>query len=454
MEKLSLTFRPRWKGGSVAEMLVSAELSAVSCGEGLVLSYQRSTVAIPFAVYDGLTLSDSAGEVPFEMRDMGVEESFVERTGIYASRPVSGALCWSYTVYPRVLPEGYTSSPYFDWRAEEGGINGAGLAFLILPDEGEYDIVIGWDMRDMPEGARGIWSLGAGDTVRRTDMQTLRYSFYAVGGMNMEEWGEFGIYWFGELPFDIRAVSGRLRDLFAYMCRFFGDSDPTYCVFIRRDPFEKSGGGTALKRSFLTGYSAVTVPRMDDWYCVLAHEMVHNWPHMDDEPAGKGTWYNEGIAEYYSVVLPYRVHIVDAEETVRHINEKAGKYLNSPLRDLSNRELAKIYWSDRHAQAVPYGRGFVYLSNVEAQLKRASRGSIDDITKLYTTDGTVMQPKDWTSFIWERLGDKGLREFENMEAGKLVVPDLEGFGGTFLVSENETELNGRPAKTYEWSVKA
>ncbi len=453
MDRLSLVFAPRFADGTVTDMRVSASLSKAPDAEPC-LRYARRTVGIPFADFSGLTLSDDAGGVPFEAREMPAERSFVEETGIFAARPIQGALRWTYTVAPRVLPEGYRSSPYFDFRAEPGGVNSAGLTFLILPEAGTYDTSVGWDLRGMPDGARGVWSLGTGDVRRETDVETLKFSYYMAGDMRATEQGAFGIYWFGDVPFDIGAAAARVRALFRYMCDFFGDTDPTYRVFIRRDPFEKSGGGTALKRSFMTGYSAETVPRTEDWFCTIAHEMVHNWPHMDDEPAGKGTWYTEGIAEYYSAVLPYRAGIVGAEETARHINGKAKRYLESPLRDMPNMELSKIYWSDRRAQPVPYGRGFVYLSNVEAALARAGRGSIDEIAKRFVKDGEMMQPEHWEQFISERLGAEGVRAFEAMKQGVPVVPDPEGFGGGFEVREVTVEVDGQQVQSYEWRAKA
>ncbi len=453
MEELNLVLAPVFREDTVTELRVTAALSRVESAEP-VLRVSRRTVGIPFAEFSGLTLSDDVGEVPFELRDLPSERSFVEEAGVFPARPIEGALRWSYTALPRVLPEGYHSSPYFDFRAEPGGINSAGLIFLILPGGGTFDTSITWDCQYMPEGARGVWSLADGDARQEAAVDTLLYSYYMAGVMNAVEEGAFGIYWFGEVPFDIAAAAGRVRELFRYMCGFFGDSDPTYRVFIRRDPFEKSGGGTALKRSFMTGYSAQTVPRMEDWFCTIAHEMVHNWPHMDDEPAGKGTWYTEGIAEYYSAVLPFRAGIVGAEETARHIGSKAKRYLESPLRGLSNADLAKIYWTDRRAQPVPYGRGFLYLANVEAQLVRAGRGSIDDITRRFVKDGENMEPEHWAQFIAERLGPQGLKEFEEMKAGVPVIPDTEGFGGFFAVSEVSVEVEGESILSYEWRAKA
>lgn len=452
MERLELTFCPRWRDGSVSDMRVSGMLSSLPKTESPILTAFQSTVGIPFAVYDGLALQDENGTVPFSVSPVSSKQDFVALAGIFSKREVKGSLKWEYTVYPRILPKGYTSSPYFDFRIEQGGFNSAGITFLLLPEEGTWETRIHWDLSELPDGARGIWSLGIKDAARETDAETLRFSYYMAGLINAEERGDFGIYWFGDVPFDIEAASKRIRDLFSYMCEFFCDTEPIYRVFLRCDPFEKSGGGTALARSFMTGYSAATPPDIERWFNVIAHEMVHNWPSMSDEPAGKGTWYTEGIAEYYSALLPLRAGLADIEETARQITSKAARYYESALRLMSNDELAEIYWSDRRAQVVPYGRGLVYIANVEAQLKRANRGSIDEISVRYQKDHP-MEPENWVGFLLERLGEPAIVEFEEMKAGKLIVPDEEAFGGLFTATEISVEIDGNMETGFEWRAK-
>ena len=178
-----------------------------------------------------------------------------------------------------------------------GGGNGAGLTFLALPAsdmEAQVEASIRWDLSAMPVGSRGVWSLGAGDVTRVTTVQDLLFSYYASGKLNAEEEGDFALYWFGSAPFDMAEVARRTKALFGYMSGFFGDREACYRIFARRDPFEKSGGGTAAARSFMFGYSEKTYPSVDAMLNLLAHEMTHNWPHMDDEPAGLATWVQRG----------------------------------------------------------------------------------------------------------------------------------------------------------------
>jgi predicted metalloprotease with PDZ domain len=244
------------------------------------------------------------------------------------------------------------------------------------------------------------------------------------------------------------------------MADFFGDREARYRVFARRDPFEKSGGGTAAARSFMFGYSAATFQDVDGMQNLLAHEMVHNWPHMDDEPAGLATWYNEGCAEYYSVVLPWRAGLSSQADVLLQVSARAEKYYTNPMRALSNDALAALYWQDRRTQRVPYGRGFFYLANVDAAIRCASNGafSLDDAVKEILRrrrSGGKPSPADWLEIVSGLLGRDARPEYEAMAAGTLVEPDPKVFGGALAVKKCRTVLSdtGEEADGYGFALR-
>ncbi len=462
-QSLTLQIRPHWHGDSIDYIDVDAQISGYQQDEEKALAvYYRSVVGIPFAAFDNLKFEDAKGELAVEQRTEDLNVSFCDIQGFVPSREVEGPVSWSYKAYPRVLPEEYRSSPYFDFRAEKGGLNTAGVTFFILPYSGEYDTRILWDLSQMPEGSQGISSYAKGDISALLAVEKIRFSFYAVGLIKSVEDGHFGIYWFDEVPFDIDKAATDLKSLFVYMSNFFEDEDTSYKIFPRRDPFEQSGGGTALSRSFMFGYSSINYPTIDDLFNMLAHEMVHNWPHMDDEPAGIGTWYSEGMAEYYSVVLPYRAGITSLENMKKQIETRAIKYYGCPLRGLSNMDLAKIYWTDRRAQPVPYGRGFFYIANTDAAIRRKTDGkySVDDIVlgflrRQRSETGWKPMPKDWVKEVSTYLGEDVQREFDSMVAGDLVIPSEEAFQGLFKVEtySKPLEEGGPELPVFRWSVK-
>lgn len=457
MRELTYILKPRWRDETVDSLKIFGSIAAEALpeeGPALIYCSDGFGGIVPFPDYDELLIEDDLGPVPYVLKDAPTNYGGIDYKGFYCERRPEGILRWQYRIYPRVLPEGYSSSPYYDFRAEPFGVNGTGCFAFILPDHDvKFLFSLHWDMAEMPEEAIGVWSFGVGDVRREMTAWNARFTYFAAGVMNRREEGDFGIYWFGRPTFDIDSVIDRLAELFKYMANFFQDENPIYRIFLRRDPFEKSGGGSGALRSFMSGYSAFGSVDVQQWYNILAHEMVHNWPYMDDHITGTGTWYTEGTAEYYSTVLPYRAGLADDEYTLRQLNLKGkDRYLDNVYREVPNMELPAIQWKDRRAQTVAYGRGFVYLSNVEAQLRRAGKGSIDEIVVKYGWDNP-MQEEDWKRFIEERLGSKALAEFEEMKSGRLLVPDPDAFGPAFSVVEEEIQLDGETVKSYRWVLR-
>mgnify|MGYP000988928941 CR=1 FL=1 len=129
------------------------------------------------------------------------------------------------------------------------------------------------------------------------------------------------------------------KKLFSQMQKFFKDTEKVYRIFVRKDPFLTSGG-TALYRSYLFGWNTTQPCSLEDKKAILAHEMVHNWPQLNDNPYGVTTWYSEGTAEYYSVLLPLRLGLMTDDERIlltanrnfigRQGTKKTLGYLSSP----------------------------------------------------------------------------------------------------------------------------
>jgi len=454
MKSFSICMKPAWDTDTVSyiDFRMEADSSVFDPEAPHLMYWKEGWGCVRFSKWEALVMEDENGPLSYTLREevtpYGIHYQFLD-----LERKVCGKAVWSYRLYPRVLPEVYQSSPYFDFRSEPFGANGSGAFMMIMP-QNAFDVKcdIRWDLSALPEGARGVWSLGCGNISTVTDLNTLRFSYFAAGLMGAEEEGEFGIYWFGTPLFDVRSVTGRLKDLFAYMREFFHDEDPTYRIFLRLDPFEKSGGGTALRRSFMTGYSKESIPALTDWFCTLAHEMVHNWPNMEEIETGDSTWFNEGTAEYYSTMLPFRAGLTDKEETLRQASRKScDRYYDSIYREMQVPEIIQKQWQIRAIQSILYGRGFMYLANTEACLKRAGKGSIDEIVVQYA--GKTMPQAVWRSFIEERLGDEGIKAYESMLRGELVKPEPDCFDGMFEAYETQIEVDGKPFSTYRWRLK-
>lgn len=461
MNRLTLTLKPRWEQDTVANMSIYAAFPAEGFDGDLskpALQYPDQAFGglCPFPEWEELRIADDLGDIPYEIRETPTLYAAATFRGFFFARRPVGTVQWSMKLLPRVLPEGYRSSPYYDFRAEPFGLNGAGMFSFILPAVGAatpMDVHLEWDLSEMPAGARGIWSFGEGTVEKVLTPWQLMLTLYNTGLMHAVEQDGFGVYWFAEPNFDAGSVAKRMLPIFLYERDYFHDSSAQFRVFLRRDPFEKSGGGSACPYAFISGYSAFGGMDPDSWFNVLIHEMTHTWPSMTDFNVGEGTWFSEGATEYYCTMLPYRGGFVDAAYTVDRLNSKIrDRYLDNPYREMPNAEIPKIQWKDRRAQTVPYGRGFFYLANLDAKLRRLGRGSIDEIVMRHSIMDP-MTPQQWADFVYEKLGEEGLREFEEMKAGKLPALEENLFGEEIVTVPHEYELDGRAVQSYHWEVR-
>ena len=446
---LKVTLKPEQNEKKITHMDVNYQIDGLELNKNDNLGYIYPVLAsIPMCEFseEGLQAHDEQGELPL----LTTEEVFEygkARTW-KTTRQSKGKISVTYRVYPRVLPENYSSSPYFDLRSEQGGMNGAGVPFIVRLPERTYVIHLHWDLSSMPAGTRGIWCKGEGDVCLTGTPELLAFSYYAVGAV--KTWkpplnDNFEFHWIAEPNFDIDAVAGRIFSLYEYFSVFFEDSKAPFKIFARRDPFKKSGGGTALADSFMFGYSAEVIPTPDGMQTLMAHEMVHNWPHLDGELVDS-TWYAEGTAEYYSMVLPYRAGLSSVEKVMEDLQKKAGeRYYANPFRTISNQEAVEMSWKDRRTQVIPYGRGLVYILSVNHEIRQVSEGKrcVDDIVlqllRIEREEGRKPTVEDWLELASRELGRDARPDYEAMSRGELILPDDNWFGGVFTVRPAEVK---------------
>lgn len=430
--KLELHLKPHVTDGRVDYVAgeLHLQLPNVEAG-GTLLRMPLVIVSIPTARYDGNAISarDGAGELPLELEDEAPTP-----TGTYRrwriQRATSGDVHVSFKAPPRVVDANTRTGPLFDLREEAGGMFGAGITFLPLPDgEQPYRLHLKWDLSDMPPGSRAVTSLGEGDIDTAGPATRLAFIFYAAGPLKRyppTDSPDFGIYWLTDPPFDIAELASGVKSLYDWMSKFFRDEGKPYRVFIRHNP-HRDGGGTALPQSFMFGWNEATAPTTANLQSLLAHEMAHNWPSMQGEH-GDIAWYTEGAAEFYSLLLSHRAGVLSVDRFLEEINERAAGYYTNPYRDASNEEAAKHFWNDWSAQRVPYGRGFMYLAIVDAKIRARSAGkrSLDDVVlAMYERQrsGKTYGIPDWLGLVSAELGSTTTREdFEAMRSGKLLVP--------------------------------
>jgi predicted metalloprotease with PDZ domain len=282
--------------------------------------------------------------------------------------------------------------------------------------------------------------LGEGYVDLVAPAQVLAECYYAAGPLSVfpseaKPNSAFNMYWLSAPPFDIDWVAQRIQTLFSFESRLFKDSGGSYRILIRKNPYA-GGGGTALHRSFMFGWSEQIPTKRDDLQYLLAHEMTHTWPVLEGEH-GETSWYSEGNAEYLSILSLWRAGLITADEFLRAINERARRYYTNPQQHLSNAEAEQHYWQDINASHVPYGRGWTYLVSVDAQIRRATRGKreLSDIVVTLTQDARDGRPHGvsrWIDLVTEEIGPRAKRDYEQMAYGHTIIPPADSFAPCFI----------------------
>jgi M61 glycyl aminopeptidase len=443
---LDLTLRPE-TGGTADGVDVAYTLRGHRFAAGDALCRLPATiVGIPGAAVGQIEFRDDSGVIPASEELQPQTPSATYRRWL-AGRDTEGAVEVRYFAPVRVVTTTTNNGPLFDLRAESGGVSGAGVTFLALPDTSEeLDVSLTWDLSRLSAGARGVSSFGEGDgdgfARLRATTERLAFSFYLAGPVR--SWPErddatFSMHWLTEPSFDTAAVAGKTERIYGAMCAFFREPEPGHRVFVRQHPY-RGNGGTAFSRSFVFGYCDHEPPAADSLTMLLAHETAHNWPRLDGEHA-ETAWYSEGSAEYYSILLPYRSGITTEDEYLLEINDRAHGYYTNPLMTLSNAAAGRLFWKDNRAQRVPYGRGLFYLLDVNHQIATASSGrrSLDDLV-LAVLDrqraGERVGVPEWHDLVAAELGSDAARAgFEAMAAGEWIVPAPDALGASFTRRE-------------------
>ena len=434
---LDVRLAPHSDAGEVDYLDVRFTVQAPKVAAGQTLIRLPLVIAsIPTVRLDGdaVKARDEAGDLPLTP----VEEA-PSPVGAYRhwtiARATKGDVTVTYRAPMRQVSAATRPGPLFDLRADHDGMLGAGLTFLALPDtkESPYKVHLRWDLMAMPAGSRGVWSLGEGDVQTLASAEDLRNTYYAAGpavSVPQDGKGHFAMYWFGRPPFDTDAVARDIKVFYDYEAKFFHDPNADYRVFIRHNPY-RGGGGTALMRSFVFGYDDVTARTREDLLGLLSHEITHNWPRLTgDDPADN--WYSEGTAEYYSILLRQRAGVTSFDQFVKDVNGRASNYYTNPLQTQSLADVFKATWSDSRAQRVPYGRGFMYLVNVDAQIreKSAGRRSLDDVVNELLERQRRHQPggvKEWLDVVSRETGVPAKADYDAMVAGKMLTPHTKSF---------------------------
>lgn len=421
------------------DVCVGIEAPGTKEGETLVWFWDN-VASIPRSEFtaDGIRAEDEAGPLPLVTHPDNVLG--FSTTCWAPARDTVGNVALTYRFYPRVVPHDYRFRPYYDFRNEPGGATLTGVTSLPMLRDQVYHVFEQWDLSQMPTDARAVSIKGNGDHDYYATPQEFCFTMSAVGKVHehIALDGQVRIYWLNEPLPDRERVLSALPTVYKGLADFFEDPDAPYTIFFRKDPFEMSNGATAFKNGFVYGYSNEKPLDLDMALDIFAHETIHTWPKIEDV-RGEGTWYHEGTAELYNILIPYRCGITDLDFAAKQITLRGINYYSNKFIHMPNEEAYPLYWREREAQWLPYGRGFFYFVDLDTRLRKASGGKrkLDDLILEMERDrrsGTQCRVAEWEALIARELGDAAVTDFREIMNGREIEPSEDWFEGAFTIS--------------------
>jgi predicted metalloprotease with PDZ domain len=430
--------------GAVHELAVTIILSEVTAAAGkplLELALVSNNVDTVATTLENLEARDDDGN--FELVATTDDPSSPEAARHWAPvRNVEGDLRVSYEVPIENNAGARGAAPPTEFRTEHGGFSAAGSIFLLLPeDAAPRRYSLRWDLSALPAGAVALSSYGVGDAEIATALAPERFadSYFMAGTIGHYTGRDFFGGWQGAPPFDAEALMQWGERLHGRYLDFFHPPAPEpFGVFMRSNPVNP-GGGMSLGSSFVVTYDAAT--DVEPLKLTLAHEMFHSFVHSLDAPQGlESSWFGEGLAVYYQRLLPLRAGQLAPAAFLEDLNGTAGRYYTNALIDTPNDQIAARFWEDTRVRVLPYDRGSMYFARLDHRIRTASGGerSLDDLLLAMLElrrAGAPMDKAAWVRMVTEELGNSGRREFEDMLAGAVMLPDADAFGPCFARTE-------------------
>lgn len=392
-----------------------------------------------------LAAVDDSGALPLVMTVESDADSEPIRTW-RAERATVGPVEVSYLARPITDEPGPTAPP-IDLRRQGTGLSGAVKCFLVLPAEpADLTFEVRWEP---PTGdwMAGDWmavstlgeGLGRDGDLAGAGLESLRDTYLMCGDLaqNHHREGDMSTWWLTPPGFDVAAFTTRLETTYQVMAETFDVPAHPYRVFLRAHP-HRGANASAHPASFVMASNPAAPLQESKLYETIAHELVHEWVHLDG-PAGDVTWFVEGAADYYSLVLPLGAGILQEDAFLHAVNMEARTGYANPQRHLTLAEAQDLSFSDFLAHRLPYTRGMFYLADLDTRLHAATAGieSVDSVVKEVVRrrrDGHRVEVKEWCARVDNTLHGNERQVLEAMVFTGTGRPGPGTFAPRFTMS--------------------
>jgi hypothetical protein len=405
--RVSLAHAPRG-------VLVGWRLDGITFDAGEVLAQLSTSIAgaptIDLAD-DAVTATDDLGPIPLT----AAVDEVPDDTPVRQWRPTRqtvGPVEVSYLAEP-VSAEQRPATPPLELRPEGLGLSGALKCFVLLPPRPQ-DVTFEVHVEPPPGDSadwRAVSSLGEGlgrdGDLAGTGLERLGDTYLMWGPLTCYREGDMSMWWLTPPGFDVEGFTTQLGTTYLLMAEAFDAPAHPYRVFLRASP-HRGAAASGHPASFVMTTNPRDPLDTKRLYATIAHELVHEWLNLDG-PAGEITWFVEGVADYYSLVIPLRAGLIDEDTFLDEVNLAARTGYASPLRHFGLDEASRLYWSDFRAHQLAYVRGMFYLADLDARLREATSGraSVDDVVRQVVEvrrAGAPVGLDDWCSYVGQLLG--------------------------------------------------
>ena len=246
--------------------------------------------------------------------------------------------------------------------------------------------------------------------------------------------GQLSTWWLTPPGIDVDAFSARVRATYDLMSATFGAPAHPYRVFLRAHP-HRGANASAHPASFVMAMNPSKPLDVGSLHETLAHELVHEWLHLDG-PDDEKTWFVEGSADYYSLVLPHRAALLDDAAFLEAVNFEARESYANPQRGLSIQQAQQLFFSDFMAHRLPYARGMFYFADLDARLRRetSQRVGVDDLIREVVRDriaGEHIGIEGWCARVENVMPGPEMPHLSDLVLTGVRLPSEDAFGPQF-----------------------
>ncbi|KAH6884879.1 hypothetical protein B0T10DRAFT_462573 [Thelonectria olida] len=123
---------------------------------------------------------------------------------------------------------------------------------------------------------------------------------------------------------------------------------------------------------------------------------------------------------------------------------------------MTDQEAYDASWDIPSAQTIPYGRGLIYLANVDAQIRTAFNGTENldslalDLLSICRTSSSECTEDELLMLLEKYVGPEAVEEYNEVSAGgeSVIQPVVGSLGPCFdVVKTNDT------TPVYQWVPK-